>query len=68
MSTAGCLDLLDGGDGEGGRFTGAGLGAADHVAAGQQQRYGLGLNVGGGGKAHLLDGAQYFGRKTQVGK
>ena len=62
------VDLLDGGDGEGQGLAGAGLGLADHVAALPHGGNGLGLDVGGGFKAELVDGALHLLKQPKLGK
>ena len=62
------VDALDGGNGEGQRLAGAGLGAADHVRAGAQEGNGGGLNVGGLLKAQLVHGPLHLGNQPELGK
>ena len=62
------VDLFDGGDGEGQGLAGAGLGLADHVAALAHGGNGLGLDVGGGFKAELVDGALHLRQQAKLGK
>ena len=51
---------------EGGRLAGAGLGAGEHVAAGEHERDRLGLDGGGLGVALPRDGAKELGRQPEV--
>ena len=53
---------------EGRRLAGSGLGDADDVAAGQQNRDRLLLDGGGGHEAHVGDGLEQVTGKTQVGE
>ena len=51
---------------EGGRLAGAGLGAGEQVAAGEDERDGLGLDGRGLGVALVRDGAEELGREPEV--
>ena len=53
---------------EGRGLSGSGLGDADDVAAGQQDRDRLLLDGGGGHEAHVGDGLEQIPGKTQVGE
>ena len=53
---------------EGRRLAGSGLGDADDVTAGQQNRDRLLLDGGGGHEAHVGDGLEQVTGKTQVGE
>ena len=64
----GGVNALDGGDGEGGGFAGAGLGLADDVRAGEEGRDGGGLDWGGLLEPDLVDGLQEFGGEAKLGK
>jgi hypothetical protein len=50
--------VLQNGEGEGGSFSRAGLGAAEQIAAGEHMRNGLLLDGGGGGVAFGNEGTQ----------
>ena len=60
------IDLLDSGDGEGGRLAGARLGLADKIAAGKQDRDGGGLDRGSFLESELGHRLENFGRETQT--
>ena len=51
---------------ERGRLAGPGLGAGEHVAAGEDERDRLGLDGGGLGVALLGDGAEELGRQPET--
>ena len=51
---------------EGGRLAGAGLGAGEDVATGQDERDRLGLDGGGLGVALVRDGAEELGRQPEL--
>ena len=63
-----CLNGVQQGQAEGGGLARAGLGHADDVAAGQQYRNGLALDVGGVLVAHIRHGFEQVGRQAQVGE
>ena len=68
MAAVELFDHLDGGDGKGRGLAGAGLGAADDVLPLADEGDGAALDVGGGGEAHLLHGAEEFGGEAQLVK
>jgi hypothetical protein len=51
---------------EGGGFSGAGLGGADKIFAGENEGKSAELNRRGLGKTHCLHPAHYFKRKTEI--
>src|SRR3546814_6879531 len=51
---------------EAGGLAGAGLGAAEHVAAHQDNRYGFLLNRGGRGVTHLLNGPKDLWTQSKI--
>src|SRR3546814_12161349 len=57
---------VDHGQSEAGGLAGAGLGAAEHVAAHQDNRYGFLLNRGGRGVTHLLNGPKDLWTQSKI--
>ena len=51
---------------EGSGFSGAGLGGADKIFAGENDGESAELNRRGLGKTHCLDAAHHFRRKTEI--
>ena len=62
------IDVIDGGNGEGGGFAGTRLGLADNVFASEQHGNSSSLNGRGFLVAHLGDGALYFLGEVQFVK
>jgi hypothetical protein len=52
--------FFDDGDAEGGGLSGSRLGMADYIAAFQDERYALGLDIGRLLEAHFVDGSFYL--------
>ena len=60
------MEALDHGQDEGGRLAGAGLGAGEHVAPGEDERDRLGLDGCGLRVALAGYGAEEFGRQPEL--
>ena len=60
------VEPLEDGQDEGGRLAGARLGACEDVAAGEDERDGLGLDGGGLGVALVRDSAEELGRQPEL--